>query len=168
MSPSPKKPRAYSERVPIGEAGMAVVYEGLELGERLQITSITLQLPDGVGTAPGEAPTFRKISALLSGLPDTARVPGLDAQRRMQEIERRARLAEADTPREPLVAPTEGLTDEFLSRVAQAYSEHTRHTHKPNKAISEEIGVPVGTVRRWVVEARRRGLLPPGERGRAT
>lgn len=168
VSSSPKEPRDYLERVPIGDAGMAVIYKGLEHGERLQITSITLDLPEGVGTAPGEAPTFRKISALLSGLPDSTRALGLEAQRQMQEIERRSRLSSANPDAERLTPPRGRLTDEFLTRVAQSYSEHAKRTHKPNKNIADEIGVPVGTVRRWVVEARRRGLLPPGERGRAT
>jgi hypothetical protein len=40
-------------------------------------------------------------------------------------------------------------------------------THHPAKAMAEHSHVPVSTVRGWIREARLRGKLPPGTRGRA-
>ncbi len=33
--------------------------------------------------------------------------------------------------------------------------------------LAKEADVPVGTVHRWILEARRRGFLPPARQGRA-
>lgn len=57
--------------------------------------------------------------------------------------------------------------DGFSQLVAQAYREYLTTTKAPATAIAEEADVPVGTVYRWIREARRRGHLPAGEKGRA-
>lgn len=57
--------------------------------------------------------------------------------------------------------------DEFYDEVAQAYRRITQVSPYPNKVISEERGVPLKTAQRWVAEARRRGLLAGGVKGRA-
>lgn len=57
--------------------------------------------------------------------------------------------------------------DEFADRVAYYYRIFTQMTAKPAKEIADHSGVPVGTVRGWIREARLRGKLPPGTRGKA-
>jgi hypothetical protein len=51
--------------------------------------------------------------------------------------------------------------------VAEAYNETLAKTSAPAPVLVAEADVPVPTVRRWIAEARRRGLLPPGRQGRA-
>jgi hypothetical protein len=77
-------------------------------------------------------------------------------------------LVRDDTPRTPLGRPGGQDPDEFYRRVADAYLELSRSTSKPAVAIAAEADVPVATARRWIFEARRRGALPPGQRGRAS
>ncbi|WP_143118403.1 hypothetical protein [Actinomadura madurae] len=57
--------------------------------------------------------------------------------------------------------------DEFAARVAQWYEAALAVTSKPAKAIAERNNVPVTTVRGWIREARLRGKLPPGTKGKA-
>lgn len=55
----------------------------------------------------------------------------------------------------------------FYRRVAEAYSHYAEQTKAPAKAIADEAEVPVTTVHRWIREARQRGFLPQGRRGKA-
>lgn len=55
----------------------------------------------------------------------------------------------------------------FYHRVARSYRYHAGRTSAPSRAIAEESGVPVGTVRRWIKEARTARAIGPGRRGRA-
>ena len=57
--------------------------------------------------------------------------------------------------------------DEFAARVAWYYRVFSQITPHPAKAIAQHSHIPVGTVRGWIHEARARGKLPPGTRGRA-
>ncbi len=67
--------------------------------------------------------------------------------------------------REPLTAPIR-LDDDFLRRVADAYRAVAADGKWPAVVLADEAGVSRSTVRRWVVEARKRGHLPPGSKGR--
>ncbi|HEX7461767.1 MAG TPA: hypothetical protein VF317_06310 [Dermatophilaceae bacterium] len=55
----------------------------------------------------------------------------------------------------------------FYQRVADAYRDTIRSTPRVTDALAAEAGVPTGTSRRWLMEARRRGFLPPAKRSRA-
>jgi hypothetical protein len=67
----------------------------------------------------------------------------------------------------PLVRPGR-ITDDFLKDLARTYRWLIASGHNaPATAIAEESGAPVATVRRWIVNARQRGFLPPGRPGRA-
>jgi hypothetical protein len=70
-------------------------------------------------------------------------------------------------PREPLHRPDRSDPEGFYRRVADAYNETLATTSAPAPVLVAEAGVPVPTARRWIAEARRRGLLPPGRQGRA-
>lgn len=57
--------------------------------------------------------------------------------------------------------------DEFYEELADRYGVAARWHRGPAGVLAEANGVPVTTVHRWVKEARRRGLLPPGAPGKA-
>jgi len=73
----------------------------------------------------------------------------------------------AREPRTPLSRPDGSNPDGFYRQVAEAYRDVVQTTPKVAKALADEAGVPVGTVHRWILEARRRGFLPPARQGRA-
>jgi hypothetical protein len=56
---------------------------------------------------------------------------------------------------------------DFAEAVAFNYRFFATRTDAPTKALAEHSGMPVTTVRGWVREARLRGLLAPGRRGKA-
>jgi hypothetical protein len=53
----------------------------------------------------------------------------------------------------------------FYKQVAELYIRLTDASRRPAAELAEAAGVPVSTAHRWVREARRRGFLPPGQRG---
>lgn len=55
----------------------------------------------------------------------------------------------------------------FYRKVAIAYRSAAVDSRQPAAELANENDVPVETVRRWIKEARRRGFLPPGQKGRA-
>jgi hypothetical protein len=64
------------------------------------------------------------------------------------------------------VDPGAKKTDAFYERVAALYSARAARSSRPAVEMANANGVPVTTVHRWVKEARRRGFLPPGQKGR--
>jgi hypothetical protein len=64
------------------------------------------------------------------------------------------------------VLPGARKSDVFYQRVAALYSQRATQSSRPAVEMANANGVPVTTVHRWVKEARRRGFLPPGQRGR--
>lgn len=56
--------------------------------------------------------------------------------------------------------------DSFYQQVARDYLEAASVSPRPSVNLAAGAGVPVSTVRGWVAEARRRGFLPPGQKGR--
>jgi hypothetical protein len=85
-----------------------------------------------------------------------------NAHRKAEEFDRKAR-----EPRAPLTRPDGNDPDAFYQQVAEAYRDVLQTNRKVAVALAEEADVPVGTVHRWVLEARRRGFLPPARQGRA-
>jgi uncharacterized protein YggE len=62
---------------------------------------------------------------------------------------------------------TRSNPDAFYQQVAEAYRDAVQDTRKVAVVLAEEAQVPVGTVHRWILEARRRGFLPSARQGRA-
>lgn len=58
-------------------------------------------------------------------------------------------------------------SDEFYRRVAAQYLVLSRESSKPTTEMAKTSKVPLRTAQRWVTEARKRGALPPGRKGRA-
>lgn len=69
-------------------------------------------------------------------------------------------------PRHRITRPDGSDPESFYRRVAMAYRQYAGQTKSPARAIAEEAAVPVTTVHRWVREARQRGFLPQGRRGK--
>lgn len=69
--------------------------------------------------------------------------------------------------RPTIATPENGLTDDFLKSVAEAYLWATSAGLHPAPSIAELAEVPVRRVHRWVSDARKRGFLPPARPGRA-
>jgi hypothetical protein len=94
------------------------------------------------------------------------------AEPTLAELRSLAAAAPPDLPRGPeaerpqLTRPDGTDPDGFAERVAAAYREYVTKTRAPAVEIAKEAGVPVGTVRGWIREARRRGKLPQGHRGK--
>jgi hypothetical protein len=60
------------------------------------------------------------------------------------------------------------LDDRFFENVGRAYRGAVIRGLSPRKTLAADTGVAPDTVARWVLEARRRGHLPPGEPGKVT
>jgi hypothetical protein len=88
-----------------------------------------------------------------------------EAHRKAKEADEADRKARE--PRQPLARPDGSNPDAFYQQVAEAYRDVLQTNRKVAKALADEANVPVGTVHRWVLEARRRGFLPPARQGRA-
>jgi hypothetical protein len=110
------------------------------------------------------AEAFQKMGQKVLADPDPE--PSLAALRE------RAADAPAELPamrpqeRPKLTRPDGTDPDGFSARVAAAYREYVMQTRSPALKIAEEAKVPVGTARGWIREARRRGKLPQGRKGR--
>lgn len=75
------------------------------------------------------------------------------------------RAPNAERPK--LTRPDGTDPDGFAGRVAAAYREYAEITRAPAQKIADEAGVPIATARSWIREARRRGKLPEGRKGKA-
>lgn len=69
--------------------------------------------------------------------------------------------------REPLRRPDRSDPEGHARTTAIAYQEAVRAGRDPGPAMAAEAGVPVCTVYGWIKQARLRGFLPPGQRGKA-
>jgi hypothetical protein len=64
------------------------------------------------------------------------------------------------------VPSTVPYPDDFYRAVADAYRFLALRSPRPAVELADANGVPPSTTRRWVKEARRRGVLAPGQKGR--
>ena len=67
----------------------------------------------------------------------------------------------------PLAHPGRRISDDFLRELATMYRWLVEQGRPPAPEIAKQTGAPVGTVRRWIANARQREFLPPGRVGRA-
>lgn len=89
-----------------------------------------------------------------------------EAHSKAREADRKAREADRKA-RKPLSRPDGSNPDAFYQQVAEAYRDVVQDTRNVAVVLAEEANVPVGTVHRWILEARRRGFLPQARQGRA-
>jgi hypothetical protein len=100
-------------------------------------------------------------------LAETAHEPSLASLRQRAKHAPSQLPAPTGGPRPKLTRPDGTDPEGFSARVAAAYREYAPQTRAPALKIAEEAGVPVATARSWIREARRRGKLPQGRKGRA-
>lgn len=67
----------------------------------------------------------------------------------------------------PLVREKDQDPEAFADRVAFYYRIFASNSSKPTRDLADHSGVPLPTMRGWIREARLRGKLPPGTRGKA-
>lgn len=78
-------------------------------------------------------------------------------------------MAEAPRRRYRLKRPAgRRLGDRFYANVARAYRDAVARMLNPRQTIAADTGVADATVAAWVMEARRRGHLPPAEPGKVS
>jgi hypothetical protein len=101
------------------------------------------------------------------------------AQRADEMFQMPARIRQVPMPNEPkppdeaseefpALEPPAGrrMTDDFLREVARAYRLAARKGVPPAPSIAENAGVTDRAVHKWIYTARKRGIMPPGKRGR--
>jgi hypothetical protein len=73
----------------------------------------------------------------------------------------------ARLPDDLLLADARSRPDEFYATVASTYRHLVTASARPVAELADANDVPRSTAHRWVKEARRRGMLPPGRPGKA-
>lgn len=73
---------------------------------------------------------------------------------------------DADLP--PLAREKGQDPDAFSELVARHYRRCATLSNRPAQMMADQAGIPARRVHFWVREARLRGKLPPGQRGKAT
>jgi hypothetical protein len=68
--------------------------------------------------------------------------------------------------RKRLKVPAGAKGDGFYRQIASIYSALAAASNRPAVELAAANNVPLTTAHRWVKEARRRGFLPPGQKGR--
>jgi hypothetical protein len=133
------------------------------IGGRLTVTGVQVQRSQGVRADDLKVPVERLEAALAAQFrSDRERV-----SRKLTAAWESTR--QAPTRRELRVRTPKGgrYPDQFYAAVAALYMRLVAAGEQPTPAIAEANDLPETTVHRWIREARRRGFLPPGQRGRA-
>lgn len=156
--PGPGGSAGLHVRVRAGDDGRVVITDLFVHGD--QITADVLR-----------SLSVPRLEALLNASPPPA-ARAADDDLTVRRLRGRARNAAEPTlgrhgPRATLTRPDGQDPEVFYRLVAEVYTEHATTSSAPAKAIANEADVPVTTAHRWVREARRRGFLPPGRKGRA-
>ncbi len=134
------------------------------------LRSIPLRALEALADEAWRAKTKRDERGMVPAVATYALSADATADPTLEDLRGRrpGRKAAPAKPRPPLTRPDpSGDLDQFYRRVADAYREFAKLSRAPAAAMANEAGVPVTTVHRWVREARRRGHLPPGRKGRA-
>ncbi len=128
-------------------------------------SAVVKMLPAGRIESIANMPWVREALARMDADPDplTEAVGAALSMRAVVDMGSPPRQA----TRAPLRRPDGSDPDGFYSGVAEAYNEALERTSAPAPTLAAEAGVPVPTARRWIAEARRRGLLGPARKGRA-
>jgi hypothetical protein len=122
--------------------------------QRLPLVDLDLEVNEGPARQP-----------LLDRLHDDAPNPVAALAATMPEPTPRApvRLVTSAVLVQPDQRP---YPDKFYRAVARLYRRLARTTNRPAAVIAEANSVPLTTAHRWIKEARKRGHLPPGQKGR--
>jgi hypothetical protein len=150
-------------RVQENEHGRLVITELHLTRERMDSAALR-ELPLGrIETLANSMPIAEDIRAKLH-LPPRPGVEPLSPESRARW---ESRKIISPTPHLPHLAVPKGTKpDRFYKEAADLYAELARYSRRPAADLAERSGVAAATVHGWVAEARRRGYLPPAERGR--
>jgi len=118
----------------------------------------------GVGTQPSSR--FANVRVTADGLLE-AYSHADDSDTTLGALRARATHKLLAAKREVVGRPDGAAPDDFYRRFAATYRSAATESSKPAVILAGENSVPVETVRRWIKEARRRGHLEPGRKGRA-
>jgi hypothetical protein len=125
----------------------------------------TLRVLDEIASLNSRGPMIYK--------PTTEDLAVADLESWAQEAAAAQQPRTSRAKRQPLGRPDGTDPDSFYSQVAQAYREYGLDSRAPAAAIAEEASratgenVPASTAHRWIREARRRGFLEAGTKGKA-
>lgn len=173
--PGPENTRVHM-RIGRNESGQFVVTDVFVHGEH--VTAAVLR-----GIQPSRVESIARLGddereqANAHGKPVTLTVPllladaayrGPDDSITLAELRRRSvgLETEEENDRPRLGRPDGSEPNVFYASVAAAYRDYAKTTKAAAARIAEEADVPVSTAHRWVREARRRGFLPAGQRGK--
>lgn len=119
----------------------------------------------------GGGPTLDSLESYFVGEDGEAWQPSLTVQMREGAAAHGTRAAKGQTKESTaptaLAHPGRRISEEFLRELATMYLWLVGEGLPPAPEIAQQTGAPVGTVRRWIANARQRGFLPPGRAGRA-
>lgn len=106
-------------------------------------------------------------ASYFAQLPDDV-FPQLPARIRQFPMPSKPKPPAEEVEELPALEPPAGhrMTDGFLRDVARAYAIAARKGIPPAPAIAEGAGVTARAVHKWIYTARKRGIMPPGTRGR--
>jgi hypothetical protein len=79
---------------------------------------------------------------------------------------KRWKLPEVDLTVDLQPPKNKPVPDTFYKQVAAIYAELAALSSRPTADLADAVGIPATRAAGWVKEARRRGFLPPGQRGR--
>ena len=150
-------------RVQENEHGRLVITELHLVRDRVDSAALR-ELPLGrIETLANSTPIAEDIRAKLSGQPR----PGVEPLSPESRSRWESRKIISPTPHLLHLAVHKGTKpDRFYKEAGELYAELARHSRRPAADLAERSGVSVASVHRWIAEARRRGYLPPAERGR--
>jgi hypothetical protein len=144
---------------------LEVMIRPTQVGERIVIGELNLAWPEGVRSGAVNALRLESIEASLNHGDVRLMAEAAMAGKPFAKIRRRL------MPRPThLTVPDKGPSgygDRFYQQVASIYVSAVERGQAPAPVLVEASGKPLATVRRWIVECRRRGFLAEGSKGRA-
>jgi hypothetical protein len=150
-------------RVQENEQGRLIITELYLVRDRVD-SAMLRELPLGrIEVLANSSPFAEDIRAKLSGAPR----PGVEPLSPEARSRWESREIISPTPHLLHLAVPKGTKpDKFYKEAAELYAELATVSRRPAADLAERSGVAAASVHRWIAEARRRGYLPPAERGR--
>jgi hypothetical protein len=143
---------------------VAAHFTGDGMGGRLRVDALFVASPtlDSGMLRRISIPAFEAWANTPVGREAMGRVFSRTAAQRAADL----RPGSVGRKRARLKVPPGAKPDGFYKRVAEVYRELAGWSNRPAVELAKANDVPVSTAHRWVKEARRRGHLPPGRKGR--
>jgi hypothetical protein len=146
---------------------LEVMIRPAQVGERIVIGELILTSAEGVRTGLVNALRLESIEASLNHKVREMAEAAMAGEPSPKLI--RQRLMPMPTAAHltvPDKSPS-GYGDRFYKQVADIYVAAVERGEAPAPVLVKASNKPLATVRRWIVECRRRGFLAEGSKGRA-